>query len=418
MHPEQLPALSLNSGLKRIFGSRKNILLSVAIFGFVVLRFFVFADYREIWIDEQASINAACGDSSLHFYSPSELGHILNKNKSEGRLIKKIFEANLQNDRSNALVFDYALSAWMQVFGTDPFACRSISLFFFLLCIPFLLLIAFKHLNSLFFLLFLVLSNSLFFRYNFECRTYMMSTFIGLCSSWLLFSYLEQRKTLQLVLYFVLLITGIFSHYLMIVVFIWHFFLLLKNSSASQILMLLFAYSVLLGIVLGTLYWLNSETGFVQRLMQASSTIAKNAPQSVHFKPAGLFNIVTGLFQVILELLNSSLQSILKIRFFVVLIVLPLTLSYLGKQSLLSRTSPFTSLIFIHLIYLTVIAVSSGSTTVFQLCYSIFVLPYYLIALAQSAESESGSPTKINTVLKILIVIIGLADTAGYLYKG
>lgn len=400
---------------KLMYGKKSGGIAFLLILSFVLLRFFVFYDYKPLWIDEQISVNAACGDSTLNAYSFEELKHIRSQNQNEPGFLSKVFYANIQNDRSNALLYDFTLSAWVHFFGLNLFSVRALSLFCFLL-----VLLAARGLSKElhtkpFFLFAMLLSSSLLFRYNMEARTYMFSLCLSLWSTLFLLRYLRDRKFALLLVYLVLVLLSIFSHYLVVVVFIWHGFFVLKTSKKEIKFKLLGGYLVLLFVFFSLLYLLDQSTGFITQLAQANTNITQNAPKSLHFKPFTFQNLVTGLVQVLSQNFGLSLQSLFQIRYFAVFLLIPVYFIYKSYKDKTSRSNSFfVLLIGVHLLFLMAVSALSGNTTVFQLCYSIFVLPYYLLYFTQLSTVVSIKP--VEQMLKWSVVAISLMDTVGYIY--
>ncbi len=390
--------------------------LSVLLIGaFVLVRFLVFYDYKPLWIDEQISVNAACGDSTLNKYSFEELKQIRTKHVDAPGFLSKVFYANIQNDRSNALLYDFTLSAWIHCFGLSLFSVRALSLLCFILMLVAARGIASElRINSAF-LLILLLSNSLLFRYNMEARTYLFTLCLSVWSTLFLLRYIRENTPSILLVYLLLVILSIFSHYLVVVVFAWHGLLVLRISKRDIKLKLLGGYLVLLVAVFSLFYLLNQSTGFIHQLGQANANISHNAAESVHFKPFTLANLVIGLVQVLTQNFGLSLQSLLQIRYFAFLLIIPAYFSYLAfKNKSLRLGMDCILLVGVHMVFLILVSALSGNTTIFQLCYAIFVLPYYLVFFTQLISNSIAN--RLHQVLKWSIVLISIADTIGYIY--
>lgn len=378
----------------------------------VFVRFIFLYDYKSFWIDEQASINAACGDSTLNAYSFEALQQIRDYNSQQTEFAEKIFHANIKHDRSNALLFDYTLSAWTGLFGVNLFSIRALSLFFFTFSLYLCWLIGRRFLKKQSMFLVLLLSSSLLFRYNMEGRTYMMTLFLSLFSTYLFLNYIETKSKQLLACYYVLVLLCFYSHYLSVVVFVWHFVLAITEAKKSEKFRIVLVFAILALLVLITLLLLNARSDLFARLASANENISKNAVTSIHSRPFNLSNLLTGTIQVMSQMTGLSLQSVLQIRFFAVLLLLPL---FLIADSLRRKgwaiQLPFLLLAATHLIYLSLICLLSGNTTIFQLCYSIFVLPYYLLWMAKLAEEKSS---RFAFFLLWLIVLVSLSDSIGY----
>jgi len=398
-----------------LVGTKGSLFSALLILIFVLLRFAAFYDYKPLWIDEQISVNAACGDSTLNVYNFEALKEIRFQNLKEPGFLSKVFYANIQNDRSNALLYDYTLSAWMHFFGLSLVSVRALSL----LCFLFVLLIALGIAGELqikptFFML-LLLSSSLLFRYNMEARTYMFTLCLSLFSTLLLLRYMKNRSFVTLCLYLLFVLLSVFSHYLVVVVFLWQAILVLRLKESNTKFKLLGGYLLVAIVFFSILYLIDQKSDFVNRLSQANTTISQKAPESVHFKPFSLQNLLTGLVQVLSQNFGLSLQSVLQIRFFAVLLLLPAYFIYRqNKNKTLQHGMVFTTLLFTHLTFLVLVSALSGNTTVFQLCYSIFVLPYYLLYFARLSSSPTLKP--LEQTMKWSVVLISLLDTAGYIY--
>ncbi|MBL7901821.1 MAG: glycosyltransferase family 39 protein [Bacteroidia bacterium] len=409
------PKSAKSSPFQRLPLNKSGSLATLLILAFVLLRFLVFYDYKPLWIDEQISVNAACGDSSLNAYSFEELQQIRSENLKSPGFLSKVFYANLQNDRSNALLYDYALSAWVHCFGLSLFSVRALSLLCFILVLLAARAIASELQITSSFYLVLLLSSSLLYRYNMEARTYLFTLCLSLWSTLLLLRYLREGQLTTLLGYLFLVLLSVFSHYLVVVVFAWHGILVLKTSKKEIKFKLLGGYLILLLVFFTLLYWLDQYTGFIQQLAQANANITQNAPASIHFKPFSLPNLVSGLVQVLSQNFGLSLQSLLQIRYFAILLLIPVYFIYTTyKSNTRPNTLVFVVLIGVHLVFLTSVSALSANTTIFQLCYSIFVLPYYLLYFAQLSTSNRLKPYE--QILKWSVVLFSLIDTAGYIY--
>lgn len=409
------PKSAKSTPFQRLPLNKSGSLAALLILAFVLLRFLVFYDYKPLWIDEQISVNAACGDSSLNAYSFEELQQIRSENLKSLGFLSKVFYANLQNDRSNALLYDYALSAWVHCFGLSLFSVRALSLLCFILVLLAARAIASELQITSSFYLVLLLSSSLLFRYNMEARTYLFTLCLSLWSTLLLLRYLREGHLTTLLGYLFLVLLSVFSHYLVVVVFAWHGILVLKTSKKEIKFKLLGGYLILLLVFFTLLYWLDQNTGFIQQLAQANANITKNAPASIHFKPFSFPNLVSGLVQVLSQNFGLSLQSLLQIRYFAILLLIPVYFIYTTyKSNTRPNTLVFVVLIGVHLVFLTSVSALSANTTIFQLCYSIFVLPYYLLYFAQLSTSNRLRPYE--QILKWSVVLFSLIDTAGYIY--
>jgi uncharacterized membrane protein len=394
---------------------RRGQLAALLILSFVLLRFAVFYDYKPLWIDERISINAACGDSTLNVYSFETLREIRSENLNEPGFLSKVFYANIQNDRSNALLYDYTLSAWMHFFGISLFSVRALSLLCFLLVLIAAWSLARELQIKPGFFMVLLLSSSLLFRYNMEARTYMFTLCLSLWSTLLLLRYLKHHRLMTLLVYLLFVLLSVFSHYLVVVVFIWQAILVLRTKESNTKFKLFGAYLLIAIVFFSVLYLIDQKSDFLNRLAQANTNITQKAPESVHFKPFSLQNLFTGLVQVLTQNFGLSLQSVLQIRFFAVFLLLPAYFIYRqNKNKTIQHKMLFASLLLTHLAFLVVVSAFSGNTTVFQLCYSIFVLPYYLFYFAQLSSSSTLKP--IEQALKWSVVLISLIDTAGYIY--
>lgn len=409
------PKSAKSSPFQRLPLNKSGSLATLLILAFVLLRFLVFYDYKPLWIDEQISVNAACGDSSLNAYSFEELQQIRSENLKSPGFLSKVFYANLQNDRSNALLYDYALSAWVHCFGLSLFSVRALSLLCFILILLAARAIASELQITSSFYLVLLLSSSLLFRYNMEARTYLFTLCLSLWSTLLLLRYLREGHLTTLLGYLFLVLLSVFSHYLVVVVFAWHGILVLKTSKKEIKFKLLGGYLILLLVFFTLLYWLDQYTGFIQQLAQANANITQNAPASIHFKPFSFPNLVSGLVQVLSQNFGLSLQSLLQIRYFAILLLIPVYFIYTTyKSNTRPNTLVFVVLIGVHLVFLTSVSALSGNTTIFQLCYSIFVVPYYLLYFAQLSTSNRLKPYE--QILKWSVVLFSLIDTTGYIY--
>ncbi len=409
------PKSAKSTPFQRLPLNKSGSLAALLILAFVLLRFLVFYDYKPLWIDEQISVNAACGDSSLNAYSFEELQQIRSENLKSPGFLSKVFYANLQNDRSNALLYDYALSAWVHCFGLSLFSVRALSLLCFILVLLAARAIASELQITSSFYLVLLLSSSLLFRYNMEARTYLFTLCLSLWSTLLLLRYLREGQLTTLLGYLFLVLLSVFSHYLVVVVFAWHGILVLKTSKKEIKFKLLGGYLILLLVFFTLLYWLDQNTGFIQQLAQANANITQNAPASIHFKPFSFPNLVSGLVQVLSQNFGLSLQSLLQIRYFAILLLIPVYFIYTTyKSNTRPNTLVFVVLIGVHLVFLTSVSALSANTTIFQLCYSIFVLPYYLLYFAQLSTSYRLKPYE--QILKWSVVLFSLIDTAGYIY--
>jgi hypothetical protein len=226
---------------------------------------------------------------------------------------------------------------------------------------------------------------------------------------------LREGQLTTLLGYLFLVLLSVFSHYLVVVVFAWHGILVLKTSKKEIKFKLLGGYLILLLVFFTLLYWLDQNTGFIQQLAQANANITQNAPASIHFKPFSFPNLVSGLVQVLSQNFGLSLQSLLQIRYFAILLLIPVYFIYTTyKSNTRPNTLVFVALIGVHLVFLTSVSALSANTTIFQLCYSIFVLPYYLLYFAQLSSSSSLKPYE--QILKWSVVLFSLIDTAGYIY--
>ncbi|HQQ93910.1 MAG TPA: glycosyltransferase family 39 protein [Bacteroidia bacterium] len=415
---EQTSELSTSAQLKSFFGQKSFVLGMLAAAVLIGFRLLFFGGDKPLWIDERASVHTACGDSSLAYRSASDLEAILEGNLSKGQLISKIFESNIQNDRANALLYDYMLSVWMQVFGTSILSCRAFSALLFLLCIPLVLHLGQKEKRFPLFLFLLLLANSLLCRYSMECRTYMLCTFFGLLAS-IRFQALRVRPTWSgLLLYFLLLAAAFFSHYLSVLILAWHAAVILMFGSRREKVQASLSYAVFSVLILVLILLLDSKTGFIKSILLAKQGIAERASTSIHFLPPSPLNLIKGLVQVFSQALGSSLQYLFQIRYFAVLLILPLWL--ILKARPFFREAGFKTwltLPVVHALFLCVIALLSGSTTIFQLCYAMFVLPYYLVLLQKCAYSGAGAKQASVYLMQGSIVLISCADSLAYLLK-
>lgn len=401
----------------RIFHAVPKGFWILILIGFCVLRFSTFYDQKALWIDEQISINAACGDSTLSAYSFDTLQLIRSQNIAGQHLSSAIFWANLQNDRGNALLYDYALSAWFECFGVGLAAARAFSFICFLISLFVIWKLAkLLSLESVFLML-LLLANSLLFRYSMECRTYMFTTLLALSSTWVLFSYFQSNKPHLLFLYGFFLLAAIFTHYLVVPVFIWHFSLLWVYPGVRQKTGLLITYLASAVILAALLYWLNQKTGFLERLGAANSSISAHALASEHSRPFSFLNLITGWTQVLSQAFGVSLQSLVQIRYFAITMLIPLLffLRAIKKHGLHSYTA-FYAMSGIHLCFTGLVSWISGNSTIFSLSYSVFMLPYYLLWFSGFSRNTLLKSPALTLCLKCIVILIGLWDTAVYLF--
>lgn len=402
-----------NTGLSE-FGDKKKWLPFVLVVFVVLVRFVLFYDYRILWIDEQISVNAACGNSTLNPYTFEELRHIRNQNLQENGFINKVFYANLHNDRSNALLYDYTLSAWIHIFGLSLFSVRGFSL----LCLILLLFLVWRTAKdfgadtSLFF--YLLLSSSLVFRYNMEARTYMFSTVLSFYSSILFLRYRRNKSNRTLIIYLIIILFSIFSHYLVLVVFLWHAVFSLFSADGILKRRLFLGYLVLSLVLLGIFLLLDQNSGFISDLSQASNTITHNASKLTHSRPFSISNVFAGLAQVFSQNFGLSLQSILQIRYFILLLLIPLFLIFKSLKENQTYNLLFISMLLTHLVFLVSISFLSGNTTIFLTCYSLFMLPYYLLYFSNLLSQLNLS--RLGKYLKWFVILVSLLDTAGYIY--
>jgi hypothetical protein len=397
----------------------KLIYIAIIIAVFLAIRLFVLSKYSPLWIDEYVSINAACGDPSLEIFPFDTLEKKLIHNTEQGILKEKIFNSNLANDRGNALVFDYFLSGWLRLFGCSFHSIKSAPVFLFLIVL--LLMHYFNRSvpNGRWLLLFLILLNPLFYRASLECRTYMLSTLMTLLLSIICFKITDAKDFKLLPVYITTAVLALFCHFLIVPVLIWHFFIFMKFSGGRERSVYFLSYVVLGIILLVLLYVMNEETGFIKSLSAANQNISNNNKINTAGwnEAAGFGSISKGLLQVLLLMFGLSLQSLLQIRYFAILIIPLIVILYYSYNLLTAKErTAFYSLIITHVLFLIIVSILSGNNVIFQINYSIFMLPYYLIYISRTLSRMQNSKTKY--FLSGLIIITSLAGCIGYIIHG
>ncbi len=400
--------------LLSFFPNKKLLFIALSILAFVLIRFCLFYDYKALWIDEQISINAACGDSTLNAYSFDELKQIRIQNVNENNFLTKVFYANIQNDRSNALLYDYTLSAWVHFFGLSLFSVRALSLICFVFVLFFATEIA-KELNiQRTFLILLLLSSSLLFRYNMEARTYLFTLCLSLFSTVLLLRFQKNSNWGLLIAYLGFVLLCLFSHYLVIVVFIWHAVMILFSKEKNQKQKLFIGFIIVGLVFVSLLFLIDKHSGFITGLSDANNNITQQSAESSHFRPSSFANIIIGLIQVLSQNFGLSLQSDLPIRYFTIFLLIPIYFILRTFKTRNQNSKFFLTMVFTHVLFLILVSAISGNTTIFQLSYSIFMLPYYLLYFSQLCTQLPMK--KFEQILKWGVIIFSLSDTIGYIY--
>jgi len=326
------------------------------------------------------------------------------------------------NDNGNGFSYNLVLHSWCIVFGSSNTSTRSVSLIFGMavLCIVYLFTkYLFKDIRIALLAMFFVSIHPIIVDYAQVSRPYSLALFLSLLSTWILFLMIErERKTGLSVVYVLLVVLSLLTHYLTISVFIAHFLIVVLLYRDRRILFHYFLSGLAIVILFGI--WLINGGLDGKEIMDQQSTmysqLALNYTEGANsFNiPATFPNILTGLIQIWLPVFGNYLQLLgFRIREISVLLVIPISLLlivFISNYQKLSSNKKFISLfliVSIQSLFALIMAINSGHCISFQTIYTMFVLPYSmgLLAFAAIVLYKTKKAASVFYMLAISIIL-------------
>lgn len=345
-----------------------------------------------IWHDERVSILIANGINHYEVYP----GVVESQQLQASADLSHVVAATIA-DNGNCLAYNTVLHFWLKAFGNSDLSARMLSVLFGVLLIPLIFLFAKKLFSDerlSLIVAFLTAIHPLFIAYAHQSRAYTMATFFTLAATWFFLEIIKGRATKKhYLLYSCCAAISLLTHYLTSYIFIAHTIVFLYSvrnlktyvnyTLAGSLVVLVFAW------------WMMN--GGLEGMKVLDTQNARYAQQAANFKegdksfamPATAKNIVTGWFQVWLQVFGNQLQNFgLRIRQIGVMVFVPLLFVFAlffkerkNKEQLDKWVLLFV-LTFFQTVYASILAVRAGHCISFQTLYASFVVPYAICLLA------------------------------------
>ncbi len=347
-------------------------------------------DKYGVWYDEQISILIANGQNHV------ELPTTFNNSKfSETNTLDGVLKSTI-SDNGNSIAYNVVLHFWLSLFGNSDFNARILSLIFSVISI----IVAYKFSNAYFNNRSLSLLVALMFavhpllvHFGQETRVYSMALLFSFLSSYYFFHIVfEKASVYYYLLYSTTTFISLTSHYLSAPIFIAHLIIFVVYTRDKQIWIKYISSGILTLGLFSSWLFVGGLEGYVVLAGQNKEYISIVASgKSTFAQPATLQNIITGWFQIWLQIFGNRFQNWgFRVRELFVLLVIPfylvvnlfsyVKLNFISSQKVVS----LIIMVFTQTAFATFFAIKSGHTLSFQPSYAIFVIPYAIFLMGSS----------------------------------
>ncbi|MBK9282918.1 MAG: glycosyltransferase family 39 protein [Sphingobacteriaceae bacterium] len=370
-------------------------------------------DSSSIWFDEKSSLSCALGFphpglTIVNQPSWTSLGFENNKPFSNQDFSKFNSINNVLNSSPHSHLYFGLLHYWVSFFGVSDFSIRLLSVIFSCLMVLILYLLAmelFGKQNVALMASFLIAISPICVLSGQFARAHSMVGFLTLWST-LIFYRLYFNKSdnlLYSVLYVVLIIVSLFSHFYSLYIFSGHFFIMLFTNR-NWILWKKYFLSNAFVLTTILIYYINGGTEDFKLMAEIDSVFANEVQNwkpggNPHFMPLSAHTIYAGWLQVLLPMFGNYFQGfgfrLREIQFFLILPLTFLILLYIKRKS----TYPGTNLLFVAILFISgplcafFFSLRAGYTMFFTPGYSLYSFGFAVLLLALAfaqIKNENG----------------------------
>lgn len=407
---------------------RNNIILLLIFFAGLALRLHHVSS-GGFWSDEEVSVMSATGQ-----YPGQPVQELFSLHElRQANHLKEVIRCTNYYDSGNGSLYTTSLHYWLKLTGNTELRARLLSLIFSMFSVLLVYLCSMELMNDKTAALSaaaVMALHPLNIEYAQQARTYALAVMCALLSTYSYLRYVREKSTVHLLLYILCSTLMLLSHYLSISVLLLHGLAFLFIFRRTRAAWLAAAWTIIALLFVSWLMTLGHE-GLQMMAWRnarfAEQTAAGAAAGNSFYLPASPVNILTGWFQVWLQVFGNGLQNLdIRIRQLAISLLIPLLLFtpvLLNKDSATNYRQPvlFGLLALAsHTLLMTILALQSGHCISFQPLYGNFVVPFACMLLGAAMAFNFRRSSKVLagtlTLLQLAVMVVTLTSVYDHLH--
>lgn len=339
--------------------------------------------------------------------------------------LRHAIEATKMKESGNSILYALILHIWNRVVGLGEARDRLPSLFFGVLTVALMYLLA----RDLFgrtvarWTAVLALVNPLLVVYGRQVRTYEMTTMFAVLSALLFLKIIRAREGDQKISPLWVIGYGLSSgamvlgHYLSIYIIVAEVIFAVLFVREKRAWVALAISGAIAGVVVAA--WMGTggleSMAYMQKRNEAYHLRSLNVSANEDFAlPTSPRTLLAGSEQIVLTMAGCTLQNIVRMRYLLLFLPLPLILGALALRKGREKAHVFVALAGIGgLVAAVVLAIRAGHVVSMQPVYAIFSTPFVLILVAVGIVRMPERYRSVGSLAGVGLLVMGVASSIG-----